>query len=162
MDGKVTLKKEDFDKIQEQAAAYRVHQAELADFLAYREEFEAYKEDSMLLIQQSESRIQEAERDAADIAYLRIKEQFEEYEQRIRAQMQEKLAECEKHEQRAKSREDDAQKAYREAAQYRTDARNDFQAAKSKLNEAEKKIADAQKAQKEAEANDPNGNTDFR
>ena len=132
------MKKEDFDKIQEQAAAYRVHQAELADFLAYREEFEAYKEDSMLLIQQSESRIQEAERDAADIAYLRIKEQFEEYEQRIRAQMQEKLAECEKqiaermkqvaqHELNAKNKEQETQKAYKVAEQCLTKARSNFQ-----------------------------------
>ena len=83
--GKVTLKKEDFDKIQEQAAAYRVHQAELQDFVAYRAEFEAYKEDTQRIINESEAQIQDSAREASERAYREVKEQMETYEKQAKS-----------------------------------------------------------------------------
>ena len=86
--GKVTLKKEDFEKIQEQAAAYRVHQSDLADLVAARQKFEEHKAVTEKIMEHNTKRLASDIEEAKNQATMDVRRQLAIYEKQAKERLE--------------------------------------------------------------------------
>ena len=86
--GKVTLKKEDFEKIQEQAAAYRVHQSDLADLVAARQKFEKHKAVTEKIMEHNTKRLASDIEEAKNQATMDVRRQLAIYEKQAKERLE--------------------------------------------------------------------------
>ena len=86
--GKVTLKKEDFEKIQEQAAAYRVHQSDLADLVAARQKFEKHKAVTEKIMEHNTKRLASDIEEAKNQATMEVRRQLSIYEKQAKERLE--------------------------------------------------------------------------
>jgi len=86
--GKVTLKKEDFEKLQEQAAAYRVHQSDLADLVAARQKFEKHKAVTEKIMEHNTKRLASDIEEAKNQATMEVRRQLSIYEKQAKERLE--------------------------------------------------------------------------
>lgn len=142
--GKVTLKKEDFDKIQEQAAAYRVHQADLADLVAARQQFESSKAFTEKKMKFDTDRLASDIKKAKEEATLDVKRQLATYERKAKEEL-------ETAQKQAEFIRNEAKQELAKIQQQREDAGRVFVQAEHQRQQLEAERIIARKAREEAE-----------
>ena len=142
--GKVTLKKEDFEKIQEQAAAYRVHQADLADLVAARQQFESSKAFTEKKMKFDTDRLASDIKKAKEEATLDVKRQLATYERKAKEEL-------ETAQKQAEFIRNEAKQELAKIQQQREDAGRVFVQAEHQRQQLEAERIIARKAREEAE-----------
>ena len=82
------MKKEDFEKLQEQAAAYRVHQSDLADLVAARQKFEKHKAVTEKIMEHNTKRLASDIEEAKNQATIEVRKQLSIYEKQAKERLE--------------------------------------------------------------------------